>query len=159
MKRKKKVYSLVTKEVWNVIEKSLFVLAIILKWVNSQNAILQLTSTIFTWAFIAMMIIPGILLIFVKYDYEIEDEAAIEHYNKAKRNVFDFIYGFCSYFSLVGIILLLLAEVRGFEIADTLSFNFGWWHLMMVPLFLCELIQLAVSACFIYYEKRDTNGI
>ena len=67
---------------------------------------------------------------FAKFD--IEDEAAVEHYHRAKRKIFDFLWGFCSGFGAVGVIAILLAESRGYALAEKLSFNISFWHFLLV---------------------------
>ncbi len=149
MKKEKKVYSLVTKEVWNTIIILLFVAAIILKHSSPQNAIGQLAVTIFIWAFIIIYVGSTWLRVFIKFD--IEDEAAVEHYNKAKTTVFDFLLGFCEGFGGVVALIILIAEAKGYELIEKLSANINFWHIVLVY----AIIRLAVSACFIYYEKRE----
>lgn len=149
MKKEKKVYSLVTKEIWNAIIILLFIVAIILKHAIPQNTIGQLTVTIFIWAFIITYLGSTWVRVFVKFD--IEDEAAIEHYNKAKGTIFDFLLGFCEGCGGVAALIILIAESKGYEITEKLSANINFWHVALVY----SLIRLAVSACFIYYEKRE----
>ena len=153
MKKEKKVYSLVTKEVMNVITSLMLVVAIILKLINPQNAILQLVIKILAYAFIITYISVNLFRCFVKFD--IEDEAAVEHYHKAKRKIFDFLWGFCSGFGAAGAIILLIAETRWPELAEKFvelsSFNISFWHFLLVY----YLIQLAISTYFIYFEKRE----
>ena len=121
MKKEKKVYSLVTKEILNIVTSLLLVVAIILKLLNPQNAIVQLAIKILVYAFIITYIGVNLFRCFVKFD--IEDEAAVEHYHKAKRKIFDFLWGFCSGFGAVGVIVVLIAETKGSEIAEKLSFS------------------------------------
>lgn len=149
MKKEKKVYSLVTKEVWNAIISLLFVVAVILKHINPQNTSGQLATTIFIWTFFITYFCFTWLKVFVKFD--IEDEAAIEHYNRAKRKIFEFLWGFCSGFGGVGVIIIFIAEAKGYDIAEKLSFNISFWHFLLVY----ALIQLAISSYFIYFEKRE----
>ena len=149
MKKEKKVYSLVTKEILNIVTSLLLVVAIILKLLNPQNAIVQLAIKILVYAFIITYIGVNLFRCFVKFD--IEDEAAVEHYHKAKRKIFDFLWGFCSGFGAVGVIVVLIAETKGSEIAEKLSFNISFWHFLLIY----YLIQLAISAYFIYFEKRE----
>ena len=80
-----------------------------------------------------------------------EDEAAVEHYHKAKRKIFDFLWGFCSGVGGAGAIILLIAETRWPELAEKLLFTISFWHFLL----LYYLIQLAISAYFIYFEKRE----
>ena len=149
MKKEKKVYSLVTKETLNIVTSLLLVVAIILKLINPQNAILQLMIKILAYAFIVTYIGVNLFRCFVKFD--IEDEAAVEHYHKAKRKIFDFLWGFCSGVGAAGAIILLIAETRWPELAEKLSFTISFWHFLL----LYYLIQLAISAYFIYFEKRE----
>jgi len=149
MKKEKKVYSLVTKEIWNAIISLLFVVAVILKHINPQNTIGQFAVTIFIWAFFITYFGFTWFRVFIKFD--IEDEAAIEHYNKAKLGVVDFLLGFCSACGGIGALIILIAESKGYEIVEKLSVNINFWHILLVY----YLIQLAISACFIYYEKRE----
>ena len=149
MKKEKKVYSLVTKEVMNVITSLMLVVAIVLKLLNPQHAILQLAMKILIYAFLASYIGINLFRCFVKFD--IEDEAAVEHYHKAKRKIFDFLWGFCSGCGMSGAIILLIAETRWPELVEKLSFTISFWHFLL----LYYLIQLAISAYFIYFEKRE----
>lgn len=149
MKKEKKVYSLVTKEAWNAIISLLFVVAVVLKHINLQNTIWQLAVTFFIWAFLVSYFSFTGFRVFIKFD--IEDEAAIEHYNKAKMGVVDFLLGFCSSCGGIGVLIILLAESKGYEIAEKLSFSINFWHVLLVY----YLIQLAISTLFIYYEKRE----
>ena len=149
MKKEKKVYSLVTKETLNIVTSLLLVVAIILKLINPQNAILQLMIKILAYAFIVTYIGVNLFRCFAKFD--IEDEAAVEHYHRAKRKIFDFLWGFCSGFGAVGVIAILLAESRGSALAEKLSFTISFWHFLLVY----YLIQLAISTYFIYFEKRE----
>ncbi len=149
MKKEKKVYSLVTKEVFNIITSSIFVVLGVLKLINPQNPIGQLVITVLVWCFVASFILSSALQIFMKFD--IEDEAAVEHYNKAKRKIFDFVWGFCFGFGGVGAILTILLGELGVEITKNLTVNIGFLHFMFVYF----LIQLAISTYFIYFEKRE----
>ena len=149
MKKEKKVYSLVTKEVFNIITSSIFVLLGILKLINPQNSIGQLAITVLACAFIATYFGSNFIRIFMKFD--IEDEAAVEHYNKAKRKIFDFLWGFCLGFGGIGVLVTMIIEAMGYDIAKTLSVNISFWHFMLV----FEVIQLAISTYFIYFEKRE----
>ena len=153
MKKEKKVYSLVTKEVMNVITSLMLVVVIILKLINPQNAIAQLAIKILAYAFLASYFGINLFRCFVKFD--IEDEAAVEHYNKAKRKVFGFLWGFCSGFGASGVIVLLIFEAIRPELAEKFvelsSFTISFWHFLLVY----YLIQLAISALFIYFEKRE----
>lgn len=149
MKKEKKVYSLVTKEVMNVITSLMLILAIVLKLLNPQNVILQLVGKILIYAFLVSYIGINLFRCFVKFD--IEDEAAVEHYHKAKRKIFDFLWGFCSGCGMSGAIILLIAETRWPELVEKLSFSISFWHFL--PLY--YLIQLAISTYFIYFEKRE----
>lgn len=157
MKKEKKVYSLITKEVLNIVTSLLLVVAIILKLINPQNAILQLTIKILVYAFLISYICINLFRCFVKFD--IEDEAAIEHYHRAKRKIFDFLWGFCSGFGASGVIVILIAESIGSEIVEKLSFTISFWHFVTISywlfLLVYYLIQLAISTCFIYFEKRE----
>lgn len=149
MKKEKKVYSLVTEEVLNVITSLMFVAAFIVSLVNPQNQTGQLIRLIFPWAFAAIYFGINVLRCFVKFD--IEDEAAVEHYNKAKRKIFDFVWKLCYYLGGVGVLLWIYAEVKGFGIVDKWFLNISFIDFM----FVYYLIQLAISLCFIYYEKRE----
>ena len=153
MKKEKKVYSLVTKETLNIVTSLLLVVAIILKLINPQNAILQLMIKILAYAFIVTYIGVNLFRCFAKFD--IEDEAAVEHYHRAKRKIFDFLWGFCSGFGAVGVIVILIAETKWPEFAEKFvelsSFNISFWHFLLVY----YLIQLAISTYFIYFEKRE----
>ncbi len=149
MKKEKKVYSLVTKEILNIVTSLLLVVAIVLKLMNPQNAILQLTIKILVYAFLISYIGINLFRCFAKFD--IEDEAAVEHYHRAKRKIFDFLWGFCSGVGVAGAIILLIAETRWPELAEKLLFTISFWHFLL----LYYLIQLAISAYFIYFEKRE----
>ena len=149
MKKEKKVYSLVTKEILNIVTSLLLVVAIILKLINPQNAIPQSAIKILIYAFLVIYICINLFRCFMKFD--IEDEAAVEHYHKAKRKIFDFLWGFCSGVGVTGAIILLIAEARWVELAEKLSFNISFWHFLLVY----YLIQLAISTYFIYFEKRE----
>jgi len=153
MKKEKKVYSLVTKEILNIVTSLLIVAAIILKLINLQNAIVQLAIKILLYAFLTSYICINLFRCFAKFD--IEDEAAVEHYNRAKRKIFDFLWGFCSGFGAVGVIVILIAETKWPEFAEKFvelsSFNISFWHFLLVY----YLIQLAISTYFIYFEKRE----
>ena len=149
MKKEKKVYSLVTKEILNIVTSLLLVVAIILKLINPQNAIPQSAIKILIYAFLVIYICINLFRCFMKFD--IEDEAAVEHYHKAKRKIFDFLCGFCSGVGVTGAIIRLIAEARWFELAEKLSFNISFWHFLLVY----YLIQLAISTYFIYFEKRE----
>ena len=149
MKKEKKVYSLVTNEILNIVTSLLLVVAIILKLINPQNAIPQSAIKILIYAFLVIYICINLFRCFMKFD--IEDEAAVEHYHKAKRKIFDFLWGFCSGFGAVGVIVILLAESRGSALAEKLSFTISFWHFLLVY----YLILLAISTYFIYFEKRE----
>lgn len=153
MKKEKKVYSLVTKEIWNIVTSLLLVVAIILKLINPQNAIAQLAIKILIYAFLVSYICINLFRCFVKFD--IEDEAAVEHYNKAKRKVFEFLWGFCSGFGASGVIVLVIFEAIRSDLAEKFvelsSFPISFWHFLLVY----YLIQLAISTHFICLEKRE----
>ena len=153
MKKEKKVYSLVTKEVLNIVTSLMLIVAIIVKLFTPQNAILQLTIKILLYAFLISYISINLLRCFVKFD--IEDEAAVEHYNKAKRKVFGFLWGFCSGFGASGVIVLVIFEAIKSDLAEKFvelsSFTISFWHFLL----LYYLIQLAISTCFVYFEKRE----
>ena len=124
-------------------------MAIILKLINPQNAIPQSAIKILIYAFLVIYICINLFRCFMKFD--IEDEAAVEHYHKAKRKIFDFLWGFCSGVGVTGAIILLIAETRWPELAEKLLFTISFWHFLL----LYYLIQLAISAYFIYFEKRE----
>ena len=149
MKKEKKVYSLVTKEVLNIAMSLPLVVTCIFKLFNPQNAILQLTIKILVCVFLVSYICINLSRCFMKFD--IEDEAAVEHYHMAKRKIFDFLWGFCSGLGGAGVIIIFVAEAMGYEIAEKLTFNISFWHF----LFLYYLLQLAISTYFIYFEKRE----
>ncbi len=149
MKKEKKVYSLVTKEWFNVITSSLFVVLGILKLINPQNPAGQLAITVLAWSFIAIFFLSSVLRAFMKFD--IEDEAALEHYNKAKREIFNFVWGLCLGLGGGGVLATMVVEAMGFEVAEKLHATISFWHFMLV----FEALQLAISTYFICLEKRE----
>lgn len=147
MKKEKKKYSLVTKEVLNVIHSLVFFTLAILKLIDPQNPVGKLAITILVWVAIADMLFGTMFRIFVEFD--MEDEAALEHYDRAKKKVLDFIWGFFAGAGIVAIFIGLLTDAPG--IAAEFSINITVWHFLIV----LELLQLAISLLFIYFEKRE----
>lgn len=78
-----------------------------------------------------------------------EDEAALEHYDKAKRKVLDFIWGLVCGAAVTMAFLALLTDTGVMPLEITLHINI-WWIMLFYG-----LIQIAISGCFIYLEKRE----
>lgn len=143
----KKTYSLITKEMLNVMVSLEFIVLGIIKLIHSESPIenglarVVLIVTIFlTFAAIFFRSLGR---------FDIVDEAAQEHYNRAKRSVLDFIWGFVCGATVIMAFLGLLADsgVAPFEITFVVN---AWWLMIVYG-----LIQLAISVYFIYLEKRE----
>lgn len=147
MKLMKKTYSLVTKEMLNVINSLVFLALGIFKLIDPQNPVGKLAVTILAWVTIAEMLFGTMFRIFAKFD--MEDEAALEHYDRAKKKVLDFIWGFFAGAGVVAVFIGLLIDAPG--IGAEFSINITVWHFLIV----LELLQLAISLLFIYFEKRE----
>ena len=147
MKKEKKVYSLVTKEVMNVITSLMLVVVIVLKLINPQNAIAQIAIKILAYAFLASYFGINLFRCFVKFD--IVDEAAQEHYEKAKKKVFGFIWGFMCFASIVTLLIGVISDVQLLAIDISFTIN-AWWLVILYG-----AMQIAISALFIYFEKRE----
>ena len=144
MKFKKKTCSLVTKEIVNAVGSLFFMFIGVVALVNPE---LLKGKQVLMIPILVFCVGPIALRFFVKFD--MRDEAAVEHYDKAKKKVLDLIWWLLAFFTMAGLFFFFLAEKPG-NIA-IIEININFWYFFVA----FELIEVAISTLFIYYEKRE----
>lgn len=147
MKKEKKTHSLITKEVLNILINLLDLALGMVKLLNPQTQ----TGKYVGVAILGVILIEVfIALVFrLLWNFDIVDEAAQEHYEKAKKKVFGFIWGFMCFASIVTMLIGVVIDVVLLAIDISFTIN-AWWLVILYG-----AMQIAISALFIYFEKRE----
>lgn len=137
----KKTYSLTMTEVLKMANGLLSVVLGVVKLMNPTTPIgVGITKVLLGMVLVLVLVCWGFRL---KGKFDIWDEGAKEHYDTAKKNVFDFASG------LIGgaAVAWILIHLVGIEFSIALNA----WHLLIVY----GLVELGLSVNFIILEKRE----
>lgn len=147
MKLTKKTYSLMTKEMLNIITSLLFLVLGAVKLFNPQTATGRMVVVVILAITLAVTCVAMVFRTMGKFD--IVDEAAQEHYDRAKKKVFDFIWGFVCGVAVAMSFLSILVDLKALAVDITFTVN-AWWLMILYG-----AMQMAISVHFIYLEKRE----
>ena len=147
MKNEKKVYSLVTKEILEILIHLLDVALGMFHLLKPQTQIGKYIGVAILGVILVEVFIALVFRFLWKFD--IVDEAAQEHYEKAKKKVFGFIWGFLCFASIVTLLIGVIIDVQLLAIDISFTIN-AWWLVILYG-----AMQIAISALFIYFEKRE----
>lgn len=147
MKKEKKTYSLVTKEILNILIHLMYLVLGVSKLIDTQTAAGNRAEMIVL--IVTLIVVAAAAGFRISNQFDIEDEAAKEHYDKSKRKVFDFIWGFICGAAVAMAFLSILMDAG--VVPMELNFTVNAWWLMI----LYGIMQVAISLYFIYFEKRE----
>ena len=147
MKKEKKTHSLVTREILEIFINLLNVALGMFHLLKPQTQIGKYIGVAILGAILVEVFIALVFRFLWKFD--IVDEAAQEHYEKAKKKVFGFIWGFMCLASIVTMLIGVLIDVALLTIDISFTIN-AWWLVILYG-----VMQIAISALFIYLEKRE----